>query len=62
MLSRRGKLKGYKLKMRRPPFSLRDRFKKLDQLESMNIIEKVNSVSSWVSPVAVVPKPNGEVR
>ena len=48
--------------LRRPPFSLRDGFKKLDLLESMNIIEKVNSVSSWVSPVAVVPKPNGEVR
>ena len=25
----------------------------------MNIIEKVNSPSSWVSPVVVVPKPNG---
>ena len=71
-----GKLKGYQLKLhvkddatpvvqplRRPPFSLRDKIeKKLDQLESMDIIEKVNSPSSWVSPVVVVPKPNGEVR
>ncbi|KAK2555757.1 hypothetical protein P5673_022338, partial [Acropora cervicornis] len=27
----------------------------------MDIIEKVNSVSSWVRPVEVVPKPNGEI-
>ena len=71
-----GKLKGYQLKLhvkddatpvvqplRRPPFSLRDKIeKKLDQLESMDIIEKVNSPSSRVSPVVVVSKPNGEVR
>ena len=70
------KLKGYQLKwhvkddatplvqpLRRPPFSLRDKVeKKLDQLESMDIIEKVNSPSSWVSPVVVIPKPKGEVR
>ena len=28
----------------------------------MDIIEKVNSPSSWVSAVVVVPKPNGKVR
>ena len=62
-----GKLKGYQLKLhvkedltpivhplRRPPFNLRDKIeKKLDELESMDIIEKVNSPSQWVSPVAV---------
>ena len=71
-----GKIKGYQLKLhveddatpvvqplRRPPFSLRDKIeKKLDQLESMDIIEKVNTLSSWVSPVVVFPKPNGEER
>ena len=47
--------------LRRPPFNLRDKIeKKLDELESMDIIEKVNSPSQWVSPV--VPKPDGEVR
>ena len=28
----------------------------------MDIIEKVNNPSYWISPVVVVPKPNGEVR
>ncbi|PFX25919.1 Retrovirus-related Pol polyprotein from transposon opus [Stylophora pistillata] len=71
-----GKLKGYELKLhikenvapvvqplRRPPFNLRDKIeKKLDELENMDITEKVNSPSQWYSPVVVVPKPNGEVR
>ena len=71
-----GKLKGYQLKLhvkddatavvqplRGSPFSLRDKTeKKLDQLESIDTIEKVSSLSSWISPVVVVPKPNGEVR
>ena len=71
-----GKLKGYQLNLhikedvepivqplRRPPFNLRDKIEtKLDELESMDIIEKVNNPSYWISPVVVVPKPNGEVR
>ncbi|MCG7883226.1 MAG: reverse transcriptase, partial [Candidatus Thiodiazotropha endolucinida] len=36
--------------------------KKLDELESLDIIEKVNTPTSWVSPVLVVPKPNGDIR
>ncbi|PFX23302.1 Uncharacterized protein K02A2.6 [Stylophora pistillata] len=36
--------------------------KKLDELENMDIIEKVNSPPQWVKPVVVVPKPNGKVR
>jgi len=64
-----GKLKGHQLKLhvkedvapivqplRRQPFNLRDKIeKKLDELDSMAIIEKVNSPSQWVSPVVVVP-------
>ena len=74
-VTRVGKLKGYQLKLhvkedvapvvqplRRPAFNLRDKIEtKLDELESMDIIEKVNCSSQWVSPVVVVPKPNGEV-
>ena len=49
--------------LRRPPFDLRDKIeKKLDELESTDIIEKVNSPSQRVRPVVVIPKPNGEVR
>ena len=49
--------------LRRPPFNLRDKIeKKLDELESMDILEKVNSPSQWVNPAVVVPKPNREVR
>ena len=71
-----GKLSDYKLKlhiddgvepvaqrMYRIPFSLQEReTKKLDELESLDIIEKVNTPTSWVSPVLVVPKPNGDIR
>ena len=71
-----GKLKGYQLKLHikedvapivqplhRPPFNLRDNVKKkLDELESMDITEKVNGPSQWVSPLVVVPKPSEKVR
>jgi hypothetical protein len=71
-----GKLKDYKLKLhidhgfkpvaqglRRPPFNLRQQIeKKLDQLETMEVIEKVEGPTPWVSPVVVVPKKNGDVR
>lgn len=69
-----GELKGYQLKLHvkedmtlvvqplhGPPFNLRNKIeKKLDELESMDIIEKVNSPSRWISPVTVVPEPNGK--
>lgn len=71
-----GKLKEYQIKLhidkgvqpvvqplRRPPFSLRDKIEaKLNELESMGIIEEVDGPSPWVSPLVAVPKPNGEIR
>lgn len=36
--------------------------RKLAQLLEADIIEKVNGTSEWVSPVVIVPKPNGDVR
>ncbi|KAK3791089.1 hypothetical protein RRG08_010492 [Elysia crispata] len=33
---------------------------KLEELERMDVIEKVESPSQWVSPVIVVPKPGGK--
>jgi len=49
--------------LRRPPFSMRSRIEKeLDTLEDLDIIEKVNEPSRWVSPIVVVPKANGEIR
>jgi transposase InsO family protein len=71
-----GKLTGYQVKLhvdnkvkpviqplRRPPFSLRSKIEaKLDELESLGIIEEVDSPSPWVNPLVVVPKSDGEVR
>ena len=45
------------------PYQLRGKLeKKLDELEELNIIEKVTTPSSWISPVVIVPKKNGDVR
>lgn len=50
-------------RMYRIPFTLREKVsQKLDELESQDIIEKVNDQTPWVSPVIVVPKPNGDIR
>lgn len=72
-----GLLKGYELKLNvdisvkpvaqpvcRIPFGVREKVeKKLDELLACGIIEEVpEGPTSWVSPVVVVPKPDGDVR
>ena len=71
-----GKLKDFQLQIpidpevepviqnvRRVPFNLREKLgNKLDELEKLDIIEKVNEPSKWISPVVVVPKPGGDIR
>ena len=72
-----GKLKDYQLKLhvnkdvkpvaqpvRRLPFGLREKVdKKLDELPKEDIIEEVPSgPTEWVSPLVVVPKPDGDIR
>ena len=71
-----GKLKDYKLKIpidsevqpviqpiRRVPYHLREKLgNKLDELESLDIIEKVNGPTEWLSPVVCVPKGNDDIR
>ena len=72
-----GLLKGYELKLnvdtsvkpvaqlvRRIPFGVREKVeKKLDELLACGIIEEVpEGLTSWVSPLVVVPKPDGDVR
>lgn len=45
------------------PFSLRKKVEsKLHELEQLDIIEKVKQPTPWLSPIAVVPKPSGEIR
>ena len=36
--------------------------KKLDQLEKLDVIEKVNGPTPWISPLVVIPKSNDDVR
>ena len=49
--------------VRRVPFNLREKLgNKLDELEKLDIIERVNEPSRFVSPVVVVPKPGGDIR
>ena len=50
---------------RRVPFHIRDQVgKELQRLEKMDIIEKVDGPTPWVSNLVIAPKPNapGEVR
>ena len=71
-----GKLKNFQLKlhvdesvtpvaqaMRRIPFSRKQKVvDKLEELETLDVIEKVNGPTSWVNPLVAVEKPNGDVR
>ena len=72
-----GLLKSYELKLnadtsvkpvaqtvRRIPFGVREKEeKKLDELLTCGIIEEVpEGPTSWVSPLVVVPKPDGDIR
>ena len=71
-----GKLKNFKLKLhidkdvtpvaqtaRRIPFVMRKKVeKKLAELETMDIIEKVDEPTSRISPIVVAPKPSGDIR
>ena len=70
-----GKLKDFRLKLhvdesvppvaqavRRIPFSRRQKvIDKLEELEELDVIERVNVPISWVKPRAVVEKPDGDV-
>eukprot|EP00112_Aurelia_sp_Birch-Aquarium-sp1_P009823 Seg2131.1 transcript_id=Seg2131.1/GoldUCD/mRNA.D3Y31 product="putative protein K02A2.6" protein_id=Seg2131.1/GoldUCD/D3Y31 len=49
--------------VRRVPFSLRSQIeKKLDELEKLDVIEKAQGPTPWISPVVVIPKSNAEIR
>ena len=71
-----GKLKDFQLKLhvdtsvkpvaqpvRRLPFSLRKKVaEKLKQLEEMDVVERVNGPTPWVSPLVIVHKSAKEIR
>ena len=45
---------------RRIPFNLRSKFdEKIAELEALDITERAEGPTSFVSPIVVVPKPNG---
>ncbi|XP_062613747.1 uncharacterized protein K02A2.6-like [Saccostrea cucullata] len=71
-----GKLRDFQLKIpidvsvhpviqsvRRVPYHLRSKLdQKLDELEKMDVVERVKGPSQWVSPIVVVPKKNSDIR
>lgn len=49
--------------LRRIPFHMRVKVEnKIKQLLELDVIEKVEGPTSWISPVCAVPKENGDVR
>ena len=49
--------------MRRVPFSMRDKLEqKLNELVDLDVIERAEGPTPWISPVVVVPKPNDDIR
>ena len=50
--------------VRRVPFQLREKVdKKLDELLAADIIEEVpEGPTSWISPLVIIPKPDGDIR
>ncbi len=71
-----GKVKGIKVRLhinpdvtpvamphRRIPYHLREQVEaEIKKLAKLDIIEKVSGPTPWVSPVVIVPKPNGSIR
>ena len=49
--------------MRRIPFSRKQKvIDKLEELEVLDVIEKVNGPTSWINPLVAVEKSSGDVR
>ena len=71
-----GKLKNFQFKLhvdgsvplvaqatRRIPFSKREKvIQKLEELEEIDVTEKVNGPTTWINSLVAVEKPNGDVR
>ena len=48
---------------RKKPFHMHEKVEKeLERLEKLDIIEKVDGPTDWVSPIVIAPKKNGEIR
>ena len=49
--------------MPRVPFSTRDKLeRKLNELVDLDVIERTEDLTPWISLVVVLPKPNGDIR